>query len=503
MGKSDRSHLYITSLNPEVTGSLNQVVVQLPNGREIIFIVDCGLFQEDEYNYLNREHFAFDCSKVNFVIITHNHADHMARLPLLAKEGYRGKYYATTQTAKLMPIALGNSFQILNEDAKKRKEKPLYDEFDLENVRKNIIPCELGEVEYVDPNVKVTFFDNGHLIGAAMVLVQISYPGEEDINLFFTGDYKPKSMLRDVDPLPDWVYELPVTVVTEATYGYMDSDEISYHFVDDVIETVRNGRTAVIFVFAQGRAQEVIYELNFSKLEKRLNSQMQIKLDGKLAHEYTRTYLRDDMGVKPEIRELLKNYEPITPEMRQEIIRSKEQQIILTTSGMADHGPAQVYVPEFVTRSNVDMYFTGYTAEKTLGYKLQHPEEDGCVTVMGRKLKVNAQIKSTNEFSSHAKADEIIELLQRFKHLNFVLINHGETQVKEQFAERVANEVHVKKVDVLGGNYTFKVSRYGYLKHMFSRLTPPKTDFIEDKKTKKSHPKAKKVCKVIRQFFAH
>ena len=34
----------------------------------------------------------------------------------------------------------------------------------------------------ISKNVKVTFLNNGHLIGAAVILVQISYPKYENIN---------------------------------------------------------------------------------------------------------------------------------------------------------------------------------------------------------------------------------------------------------------------------------------------------------------------------------
>ena len=488
MGKTERFYCHITSLNPEVTGSCHLVVVQYPNGNKTKFVVDCGLFQETDYNHLNREPFPFDCSSINFAIITHNHADHMARVPLMVKKGYNGHFFTTLETARLMPIALNNSLQILKEEAKKKKQKPLYDGDDLETVKQNIVPCSLEKAEYVDRNIKITFFDNGHLIGAAMVLIQISYPGEEDINLFFTGDYKPQNIFREVEALPEWVYELPVTVITEATYGYMTTKDIKYHFVQDVLESLESKRTVLIFVFAQGRAQEILYLLNKMQKAGEINPKIPIRLDGKLAQDYTKMYSMEEFGIRPEIRDILTRYEPVTKENRQEVIGSRKQQIVLTTSGMADHGPAQIYIPEYIVRKDVDMYFTGYTAEGTFGFQLQHPD-NGCVKIQGRKVRVKAQIKTTNEFSSHAKADELIELLQKFKHLNLVLINHGQKHVKEEFANKVCEEVHAKRVEILG-EHTFMISRYGYVKHMGSKLAT---------KVKKCSKKAKESIKKNRK----
>lgn len=424
----------------------------------------------------------------------------MARVPLMVRKGYNGHFFTTLETARLMPIALTNSLQILKEEAKKKKQKPLYDGDDLDVVKQNIIPCSLEETEYVDKNIKITFFDNGHLIGAAMVLIQISYPGEEDINLFFTGDYKPQNIFKDVKTLPEWVFELPVTVITEATYGYMTTKDIQYNFVQYVLESLESKRTILIFVFAQGRAQEILYLLNKMQKAGEISLQISIRLDGKLAQDYTQMYSKEEFGIKSEIRELLTSYEPVTKENRQEVIASRKQQIILTTSGMADHGPAQIYIPEYIGRKDVDMYFTGYIAEGTFGFQLQHPD-NGCVKIQRKNVKIKAQIKTTNEFSSHAKADELIELLQKFKHLNLVLVNHGQKHVKEEFAKKVCEEVRAKRVEILG-EHTFMLSRYGYVKHMGSKIAT-KTKKCSKKEKESIKKKRKPKYKNRRQPLLH
>lgn len=123
MGLKQRTYCYITSLNPEVTGSLHPVTVNYPDGRTTNFIVDCGLYQERPYNVLNRINFPFKEENIDFVLITHNHTDHMGRLPHLVKGGFRKSIYATKETAKLMNIALNDSFRIEKEDAKKTGKK--------------------------------------------------------------------------------------------------------------------------------------------------------------------------------------------------------------------------------------------------------------------------------------------------------------------------------------------------------------------------------------------
>ena len=470
MGSKERHFAYITALHPEVTGSALPVSVTTSSVRKCNFLVDCGLFQEREYNYLNQNGFPFSCEKIEFVLITHNHADHVGKLPLLCKNGFYGKIFATKATAKLMKISLSNSYQIMKEEAQRWKQKPLYDEEDLERVFECIEPCEIGESIQVNQNVKVTFFDNGHIVGASMILTQLSYPGEKDINILFTGDYKPYNTFKKVKAMPAWVYELPMNVVIESTYGDTETSEIEYNFERDVEKLLKERRSLFIPVLAQGRAQEILYILKNMQEDGRIDGSIPIYLDGDLVHQYTYMYRSKLLDIDEEKLDFLpKNFRLVNKDNRVGIMMTNTQKIILTTSGMLDHGPAQLYLPTVITRKNWVIYLTSYCSEGTLGRKLMDNVDEESVMVMGMELKIKAQIFSTSQFSSHAKANELIALLSKFKNLKLVLINHGEKETKEKFASRVEDAEVAERVEILG-QHTFKVASYGYMKAMGAKL---------------------------------
>ncbi len=469
MGK-DLFYADIMSMNPEVTGSCNLVSVKFPNGATMRFIVDCGLFQEKKYEQLNKV-LLFNPENVDFCLVTHNHVDHIGRLPFIVKNGYFNKIYLTEETCKLLPLALKDSYKVLSQNAKRKNEKCLYYETDVSKTISLLSSCKYNETIKINNNVKVTFLKNGHIIGSAMILIQISYPDYDDINLLFTGDYNNKNLFFNVPDVPEWILELPLTVIQESTYGYMDSTSIQKCFKKNVIECINNSGIVIAPVFSLGRAQEILYELKCMQENKILSTEIPIYLDGNLAIKYTEMFLKNDFNIKPNLKNFLpENLTYVNKQNRCEILKGTESKIILTTSGMGSYGPAQLYIPEYIRRKNALIHFTGFTAKGTLGDRLKNTEIGEMVNVRGLMVKKEARVEYTTEYSAHAKADEMIKFLKQFKNLKLILLNHGEENVKEIFASRILNEVKSKDVGLIG-EYFFRVNPYGMVKSISSKFT--------------------------------
>jgi metallo-beta-lactamase family protein len=458
------------AMHEEVTGSGHIVNVKMPNGETIRFVVDFGLFQEKEYDELNSI-VPFNAENIDFCLVTHVHVDHIGRLPLMVRNGFSNSIYATETTCKLLPSALGDSYKVLNSVSKRKNTKCLYREEDVDKTLSLIKPCKYNEGITINDNVKVTFFNNGHLVGAALILVQISYPGYEDINLLFTGDYNDKNIFFDVDPLPKWVLDLPLTIIQESTYGDMDSSEISKSFESNIEECLDSNGTVLALVFSLGRSQEILYILKNMQAIGKLDVNIPIYFDGKLAQKYTRLYIEDGLDIKQELRDFLpENLHFVNDASRSDVLEDTNKKIILTTSGMGSYGPAQTYIPEYITRKDTLIQFTGYTAEGTLGRRLKDTDVGKMVEVGGLIAKKEAKVAYTTEYSAHAKANEMIDFLQQFNNLKLVLVNHGETETKSIFAERILNEVKTKKVGLLGRKYFFRVDSYGLVKTLSTKF---------------------------------
>lgn len=461
-----RSYVDVMALHSDVTGSCNFLVVKLPNKETFRIIVDCGIFQERQNAVYNKD-FPFDVGKLDYVLVTHNHIDHIGRLPLLLRMGYTGKIYCTNATKTLMPIALEDSCKVLRDISKRNNEEQLYYEEDVRETKKRIIGVEFEETIELNRYIKVTFFKNGHLLGAAMILVQIQYEDEEQINLLYTGDYNNKNAFFNVPDIPEWVKELSITIIQESTYGNMDSNEIIPCFKENISKKMSEGGTIIIPAFSLGRSQEVLKIIREMQDAEELDKQIPVYLDGNLAITYTNIYLKDGFGLNDDCLEFIPhNTIYVDKGSRWDVIESSESKIVVTTSGSGSYGPAPLYLQNYLEDHNALIHFTGFLFEDSLGRKIKDTPEGEFVKVGGILLRRYAKIEFTAEYSGHAKADEMIKFLNKFDNLKAVLVNHGDPDVKEIFAERVAMQTEAKNVAILDRNYFFRISPWGIVKSL-------------------------------------
>ena len=178
--------------------------------KNIPFLVDCGSFQGlDNIDQLNTT-FNFDITSPEFSILTHAHLDHYGRYPLAMSQGFHAPVFTTYPTKTfLSEVFLQDCLKIEKRRAKKLDAQSLYTETEIQEFEHCMVPCNFNQKIVYNHNITIHFFDNGHVPGAAVTLITISYPDCEDMNIVITGDYNNRNDFFEVKPLPEWIYDLP------------------------------------------------------------------------------------------------------------------------------------------------------------------------------------------------------------------------------------------------------------------------------------------------------
>lgn len=429
--------LHFYGADKEVTGSCHM----LEAGDKKI-LIDCGLQQGSDEKSHNR--FPFRASAIDSVVITHAHIDHSGRLPLLFKEGFRGRVYATGATCRLMNIMLMDSAHIQEQDAlwKARKNKrsgkkaedPLYTRKDVELTLEYLTPCAYGDRIRLTDEVEMELTDAGHLLGSAYVTAYINERGIKK-TVVFSGDIgnTDQPILRDPQLLKEADY-----VVMESTYGDRTHQKLHYRLEDlarVISNTLARGGNAVIPAFAVGRTQEILYQIREMK-EQKMAADFPVYVDSPLALEETKIYDGDMRGYadKETLAVLEKGFHPLRfPNLH--LCRSTEESIalnedkmpkvILSASGMCEAGRVRHHLKHNLWRKESSIIFAGFQANGTLGRMLLDGLER--VKLFGEEIAVNAQIHNFLGLSAHADQVGLLAWMGVFERKpRRVILVHGE-----------------------------------------------------------------------------
>lgn len=463
MSKGGKPYADIRGYHKGVTGSSIRNTVHFSYGDKFRFLVDFGMYQGEGHHGIEYND-SISPEKIDAILLTHTHLDHDGALPIFVRKGYNKDIYMSDASAAVIDIGLMDSYNIMKRDAKLKRQPILFSESDIEQTIKQIKAVKYEQTIKIHSNISVTFFNNGHLIGASAILVQIDEPGGI-INLLYTGDYKPNNIFLDIKPFPSWVYALPnLTIISEATYGSTNSWEVAHTWEDDIIEACSRNQLIFNCAFGQGRAQELMYRIRMLQDAGNIPKDYPVLIDGTTTVSYTFRYL--DRSNIIQMKEEAKNFLPyniqfVDNKSRPALLEKKNRAIFISTSGMGSHGPAATYIPHFLSNQNALMYIPGYASEGTLARKIVEANYGEEILFKdGHSVIKKAEVKQTGEFSSHATADQIIEFFQHFAPLS-ILLNHGEPKNKEILEARVQKELGIKKTGILGMGYVYRVNSYG------------------------------------------
>ncbi|MCE1189771.1 MAG: MBL fold metallo-hydrolase [Ignavibacteria bacterium] len=435
-----------------VTGSMHLLTI---NGTKIL--LDCGMVQgkRKESFEINRTFDLFEPSDIDLIILSHAHIDHAGNLPSLVRRGYNGPIYATSATADLTNLMLRDCAHIQERDLefvnKKRKKQgknlfePLYTEDDVEKTVGMFQPINYHTEIDITPEVRLTFYDAGHILGSAIVHLMIQ-DGERVISLAFSGDLGRPNLpiLRDPEKIPDVDF-----FICESTYGgrFHDTFSVSSEKMIDVIKEAKQKHSKIIVPsFSVGRTQELVYLLH-NLFDKDNSLRIPIYVDSPLSVNATDVFRKHPECFDFETsRFILKHDDPFGFNLLHYITNVEESKrlngvsgpcMIISSSGMAEAGRIVHHLANNIEQPNNIILIVGYCAEHTLGRKIV--EKATSVNILGETWDVKAEVIVFNSLSAHADSNELIHYcntLDKDKLKNIFLV-HGDFDQQEKFKARL------------------------------------------------------------------
>lgn len=406
-------------------------------------LVDCGLFQGyKELRLRNWKPLPFNPADIDYVILTHAHIDHTGYIPLLVKNGFKGKILCTQATLDLCEVLLPDSGHLQEEEAfyanrkgysKHHPALPLYTEQEAE--------FSLGFFEAVsrekhlrlDSNLYVTFYYAGHILGASLVRVE-----HRGVSLLFSGDLgRPNDpiMRPPLPPIESSYY------VIESTYGNRrhEKENPEKQLGEIINRTVKRGGVVLIPSFAVGRAQSILYFIYRLK-EEGVIPNIPVFVDSPMATDATELFLRHNEQhrlSREETIEVCKTAKYVRSVEESKALDTKKMPlIIISASGMVTGGRILHHVKCFGPDHRNTIVFCGFQAGNTRGDRMLRGEKE--VKMLGEIVSINAEIAELDNVSAHA---DYQEMLQWLGHITVpprkIFITHGENEASEALKEKI------------------------------------------------------------------
>lgn len=444
----------------EVTGSKHLITTK--SGKRIL--LDCGMFQGKglETDAMNRN-LGFNPGEIDHIVLSHAHIDHSGLIPYMYRLGFRGSVICTNATRDLCAIMLADCGHIQEMDArmfnKKRLKKGLepieaiYTRQDAVRCMELFIGIPYERKFYFDENIKLKFFDTGHLLGGGVACLEIN-EGGQTYKIGYTGDIgRPiNRILKSPQPFPQVDY-----LITESTYGdriHDTSDFAEEQLLKVVEETcVHKGGKLIIPSFSVGRTQEVVYTLNNFYNAQRL-PKIDIYVDSPLSVNATNIFRMHPECFNDNIQKVMETDDDpfgfnslhyITSiEESKKLNSTKKPCVVISASGMMEAGRVKHHLANSINNSKNTVLAVGYCAPNTLGAKILRGDKQ--VSIFGNLLDVKADIRRIEAYSGHGDYKEMIGFLkcQDASKIQKTFIVHGEYASQQFYKTELEKEGYKK-----------------------------------------------------------
>ncbi len=409
------------------------LLLHTPNSK---ILLDCGINPgiadgPERFPYLNVAEVG-DLNSIDAIVLSHAHLDHSGLVPYLYKMGYKGPIYLTAPTRDIAALLALDFVGV----AYKQAASPLYRAEDIKEMVRHSICLEYGEVTDIAPDMRITLYNAGHVLGSAQVHINI---GNGLHNLVYGADTK-YGKTRLLDPAVNHFPRIE-TLTIESTYGSKNDilppvRETENKFIELAKGVIERKGKILLPELGLGHAQETCLRVEEAIRTGEL-PRVPVYIDGMVwdisaIHTAYPDFLSSSVRNQifqdnnPFLSDIFKRIG--SPTERKEVIEGGPC-IIIATSGMLVGGASVEYFKNLADNPNNLIVFGCYQAIGSLGRQVQEGNKQVSIgkDYNNEYVTVNMQVETLSGLSAHSSRGELLQYVSRMvPRPKRIIINHGE-----------------------------------------------------------------------------
>ena len=427
------------------------------NGQGIV--LDCGMHPKEEGEAALPNLPALAGRRVDAILISHAHLDHIGSLPVLMRQQPQARIFMTEPTAQIGDALLHNSVNVMTREREEVGAAiyPLYTHRETERATDLWQHCPLrqpftlaGERAPLQPNEESTFefWSAGHVLGAAGILLR-----GEGRTIFYTGDvnFDDQTLTKGAS-FPEGKIDVLIIETTRGDSplpeGFNRAAE-EKRFAAALGGAFGRGGCVLVPVFALGKTQEVLAMFYKFKREKLLED-VPIYIGG-LSSKMTEIYDRRANN-SPRVIPRLELFPEVAPfVLNGKTIReaaARPGRIYALSSGMMTPKTlSNIFARRVIDRPEHSIFFVGYSDPESPAGILRRAQPNELVSLDEDEpaQPLRCQIEQF-QFSAHAPRDSLLGYIKKIAPQKVVLV-HGDPRAVEWM--RAAASAALPKCEVI------------------------------------------------------